>query len=159
MSMVNAERREGAITSIPSNSNKSEQGKSSIISELFLKFREKEMRSNFNNSIQKFLTSLIRISEKLKEVSIENRDEDLKKKVKMLNRWIRRNREAHHREKDNPFAYYYEGIMFPFENNSDSNQIVHIIKEESFSFTTRKRVPYKITFETIKYFQTNIQQR
>ena len=84
---------------------------------------EKEMRSNYNTNIQKFITSIIGLSQKLKETIPTERKRVMRQNLKKINFWMAKNKE-YYKHKDNPFSDCYEGILFPFQGNKpESNQV------------------------------------
>ena len=127
---------------------------------IWKKFQEKDARSNYNTSIMKFANSLIKISLTLKELTnIEDRNPKLKDFMKKTNVWLNSTRQKFREEsnipKTNRDAYnLFEGMILPFEKKENeefnSNVVVRVVESECCVFNTRKRVPYKIIFETIE---------
>ncbi|CAD8099814.1 unnamed protein product [Paramecium sonneborni] len=104
-------------------------------------FQEKESRSNYVNSIQRFVTCLTVLSLHLKNVPLNERQLYLRRNL------IKGNRALESFRRNNPGIKYCKGIILPFKGRSQ--MVVRIIDTEAISFNTKKRVPYKLVVETV----------
>lgn len=115
-------------------------------------FKEKEMRSKYNYATLKCVKNLVNISIKLKSLRRETRKPQLLEYIQRANNWILMNRVRAFDDNEPIFA----GIYIPFtpgkDEESNSNFVVGILEESYAIFSTQKRAPYKIVFETIEYF-------
>ncbi|CAK86727.1 unnamed protein product (macronuclear) [Paramecium tetraurelia] len=104
-------------------------------------FLEKESRSNYVNSIHRFVTCLTVLSLHLKNVPLNERQLYLRRNL------IKANRALECFRRNNPGIKYCKGIILPFKGRSQ--MVVRIIDTEAQSFNTKKRVPYKLVVETV----------
>lgn len=87
----------------------------------------------YNESVNKFVTNLIKISLTLKTIDIEERKEKLNFFIKKANKILKNNRTKVEKEGNNSFnlTYYYQGIVLPFSNFQEvpysSNLVIKIL--------------------------------
>ncbi|CAD8177192.1 unnamed protein product [Paramecium octaurelia] len=131
--------RQSAENSVAVFDQKIEEAMVNQISEN--QFLEKESRSNYVNSIHRFVTCLTVLSLHLKNVPLNERQLYLRRNL------IKGNRALESFRRNNPGIKYCKGIILPFKGRSQ--MVVRIIDTEAQSFNTKKRVPYKLVVETV----------
>ena len=85
---------------------------------------KKEAKSEYNNLVLLFINNLVQISLNMKIVKLEERDNYLRKSLNKMNSLIENERKKC-KFSDNCFqSKLYEGILFPFNDFSESNQVL-----------------------------------
>ncbi|EAR89476.2 phosphatidylinositol 4-kinase (macronuclear) [Tetrahymena thermophila SB210] len=111
------------------------------------KFKDKEHRSNYNSTLNKFISNIIKISIYLKQYQENERKQRLREYIEKLNNFLHQNRI------NQKGIIYFQGILIPFSKQQGevfhSNLVVNIVEDEFMCFNTKKRAPYKIVFETV----------
>ncbi|KAL4502454.1 hypothetical protein ABPG72_012041 [Tetrahymena utriculariae] len=111
------------------------------------KFKDKEHRSNYNSTLNKFISNIIKISIYLKQYQENERKQRLREYIEKLNNFLHQNRI------NQKGIIYFQGILIPFSKQQGeffhSNLVVNIVEDEFTCFNTKKRAPYKIVFETV----------
>lgn len=126
--------------------------------EIFLRFQEKEAKSNYHNLLMKFSNQLIKVSLLLKNVKPNDQAKKLKEYLQQTNMWLKNNKLQMREEvrgwKSLPKSLnLFEGVLLPFASLDEewqSNLVVRIVEEDYKIFITRKRVPYRVLVETIE---------
>ena len=105
------------------------------IEQLSSLMREKERKLNYTISINDYYDRLFHIPDKLKKVSKEDRNSNLRARlVKLHDKFYSRNQGQ-------------RGVLLPIQQTSD--MAVGVASELCFTFSTKERVPFKIVYETI----------
>ncbi|CAD8088308.1 unnamed protein product [Paramecium sonneborni] len=123
--------------------------------QLMKQFIEKEFRSHYIISHDRFIIQMIQLSLTLKSIENENRKQFLLTQIQKGNSAIIR------MIKMNKDLAFFRGIIIPFERDDEkaeaSNLMVHICEEGAACFNTKTRVPYRIVIETISI--TELQEK
>jgi hypothetical protein len=126
---------------------------------------DKKYRLNYFDIVNKFYNDLKQMCEKLKEFPKDSKDKPNNTRNEVLKKYIMSfNAAISLLDKDmedvaNPTVRgFYKGYILPFDDSQSTmddcnTMIVNILPEYSFCFSTKARVPVKITVETIKVLE------
>lgn len=108
----------------------------------------KEIRMQYFYYVNDFYGKLKEMCEDLKNYQKTDRKKELDKKLTKINEDI-------YAKRNECKEYLFYGIVLPFDdgrstNDSDNNLIVRFVKEESFCFSTKMRVPSKVCVECVR---------
>jgi hypothetical protein len=124
---------------------------------------DKEYRLNYFDKVMRFYHDLKTICEKLKDIPKENklnptqtRNPVMRTYLSSLNNSIKNLSNKAIDPNVNPIIKgLFKGFILPFDDSSSTSDenntlIINFLPEYSFCFSTKARVPVKITVETIK---------
>lgn len=131
--------------------------------EIYKQALDKELRLNYFDKVMRFYHELKNMCEKLKDVSKENpvnpnqtRNPVMRNHLKSFNNSIKNLKNKVMDQNTNPVIKgFFKGFVLPFDDSlstvdENNTLIVNFLPEHSFCFSTKARVPVKITVETIK---------
>ena len=102
-------------------------------------FQDKESRIDYNTTVNKFITNLIKISLTLKSYKIEERKQRLKYYINKANGVMENNRKKiSNILSDYNQSVYYQGIALPFSNVDDSKFHSNLVYFSFFFLCKRK---------------------
>ena len=92
-------------------------------------FQDKESRIDYNTTVNKFITNLIKISLTLKSYKIEERKDRLRYYINRANNVLESNRKKISNVlSDYNQSVYYQGISLPFSNWDESQYHSNIVE-------------------------------
>lgn len=135
--------------------------------EVYKQSLDKECRLNYFDKVMRFYHDLKGMCQKLKDVPKENRADPkrtrnhvMRKYLKGFNKNIETLRSSNvlSEDTDTITKSFFNGYILPFDDSSSTNDeynslIVNFLPEYSFCFSTKARVPVKVTVETIRVLE------
>lgn len=109
---------------------------------------DKKIRSDYKDDFRHFYEAQTKPCYKQKQIAEEKRKETLQKHLQKINVWLYERRIT--RDGDTKLGRNLrQGILVPFEKDTESNMIVRVCHEEFHIYNTQERSPYMFAIETI----------